>query len=90
MNDLLTLFIAICFFVTGWNCLKRPEAIQQWVVNLQQKKPLVAEMNPFKNWIEKKSFQSALRFIGGLCLLNAFMLIYALMALGGYGPGMDF
>ncbi len=36
MNELLTLFMAVCFFVAGWNCLKRPEAIQQWILQLQQ------------------------------------------------------
>jgi len=80
MNALLTLIMAICFFVAGWNLLKRPKAIQQWVLQLQQRNSLVAEMNPLRNWVDKKSFLFALRLLGGLCLLNFLMLILALMA----------
>lgn len=82
MNELLTLFMAACFGVTGWHCLKRPESIQQWVVQLQQKNRQVAEMNPLRNWVEKAGFVVALRFLGLLCLLNMFMLIYALIVAG--------
>ncbi len=87
MNELLTLFMAVCFFVAGWNCLKRPEAIQQWILQLQQKNPLVAEMNPLRNWVDKKSFLLALQLLGGLSLLNFLMLLLPLFAVNGSDAG---
>ncbi len=87
MNELLTLFMAVCFFVAGWNCLKRPEAIQQWILQLQQKNPLVAEMNPLRNWIDKKSFLYALQLLGVLSLLNFLMLLLASFAINDSGSG---
>ena len=90
MSELLTLFMAICFLITGWNFFKRPDVIQQWVLQLQQKNPLVAEMNPLRNWIEKKSFLMAVRVLGVLCLVNAAMLLSALFVLSGQDLGAGF
>ncbi|VAW86089.1 hypothetical protein MNBD_GAMMA17-498 [hydrothermal vent metagenome] len=81
MNELLTLLMAVCFLVTGWHFVKRPEAIQQWVLQLHQKNHLVAEMNPLRNWIDKKSFVIALRVPGVLSLFNFFMLMMAFFSL---------
>jgi len=85
MNELLTLFMAICFLMSGWHFVKRPEAIQQWVLLMQQKNHLVAEMNPLRNWIGKKSFVIAVRILGVLCLFNFFMLFMLLFSLQGEG-----
>ena len=82
MNELLTLLMAICFLVTGWHFVRRPELIQQWVLQLHQKNHLVAEMNPLRNWVDKKSFVSAIRVLGVLCCLNFIMLFLALFSAG--------
>ncbi len=87
MGELLTLFMAICFFVVGWNGVRRPESIQHWIVQLQKSNVLVAEMNPLRNWVEKKSFLIALRILGGLCLVNFIMLLSALLVLSGSSTG---
>lgn len=85
MNALLTLFMAACFLVVGWHCLKRPVILQQGILQLQQKNPLVAEMNPLRKWIDKKSFVWALQLLGGLSLLNGVMLLSTLFVT----PGSD-
>ena len=82
MNELLTLFMAICFLVTGWHFVKRPEVVQEWVLQLHQKNHLVAEMNPLRNWVDKKSFVIAVRVLGVLCCLNFLMLFIALFSVG--------
>ncbi len=79
MNELLTLLMAGSFLVVGWHFVKRPEVIQQWVLQLHQKNHLVAEMNPLRNWIDKKSFVIAVRVLGILSLFNFFMLLMVLL-----------
>ena len=81
MSEMLTLLMAICFLVTGWHFVKRPEVIQQWVLQLHQKNHLVAEMNPLRNWVDKKSFVIAVRVLGVLCCLNFLVLFMALLSL---------
>jgi len=81
MNEMLTLLMALCFLLVGWHFVKRPEAIQQWVLQLHQKNHLVAEMNPLRNWIDKKSFAITVRVLGILSLFNFFMLLVPLYSL---------
>lgn len=76
MDTLLTLVMAISFLIVGWGCFCKPRAIQRWLIALQQNNSVVAQINPLRNWIEKESFQLALRVAGALCLINAAMLFY--------------
>lgn len=78
MNTFLTLVMAICFLISGWSCISKPEVLQRWLLELQQKNQAAAQLNPLRKWVGQRSFLLALRVIGLLCLINALLLFYLL------------
>jgi sterol desaturase/sphingolipid hydroxylase (fatty acid hydroxylase superfamily) len=73
--------VVVAFAVAGLGgfCLFRPNAVQDYVLRTQSSSP-AWKINPFRNWMQRPSYVTFLRFMGVFMLLFACLLAFAGLA----------
>ena len=71
----MTLLTALAYFFVGIICIHRTERLVEWIGSALNR----ISANKNRAWLQGRGVRIFFRFIGVLAMLNAIMLLYAII-----------